>query len=144
MANYFFDNKIKQSTIDDRNVKYVYVEDVVEFLELCADNYISDGVDEVGCYTWSDSSDTWEPSTMNDCKAIESEVAKIKEQTGGITKVKENIFVGWNIVITLDSGEVIKTNSEPVDMSEVQEAMNIMLKPSFFGKRIKKFEIVAE
>ena len=75
MANYFFDNKIKQSTIDDRDVKYVYVEDVVEFLERCADNYISDGVDEVGCYTWSDSSYTWEPSTMNDCKAIESEVA---------------------------------------------------------------------
>ena len=144
MANYFFDNKIKQSTIDDRDVKYVYVEDVVEFLERCADNYISDGVDEVGCYTWSDSSYTWEPSTMNDCKAMESEVAKMKEQTGGITKAKENTFVGWNIVITLDSGEVIKTNSEPVDMSEVQEAMNIMLKPSFFGKRIKKFEIVAE
>ena len=82
MANYFFDNKIKQSTIDNK--------------------------------------------------------------TGGITRAKENISVGWNIVITLDSGEVIKTNSEPVDMSEVQEAMNIMLKPSFFGKRVKKFEIVAE
>ena len=144
MANYFFDNKIKQSTIDDRNVRYVYVEDVAEFLELCADNFISNGVNEVGCYTWSDSFYTWEPSTMNDCKIIESEVARIKEQAGGITRAKENIFVGWNIVITLDSGEVIKTNSEPVDMSEVQEAMNIMLKPSFFGKRIKKFEIVAE
>lgn len=144
MANYFFDNKIKQSTIDNRDLRYVYVEDVTEFLELCADNYIFDGVNEVGCYTWSDSSYTWEPSTMNDCKIIESEVARIKEQTGGITRAKENIFVGWNIVITLDSGEIIKTNSEPVDMSEVQEAMNIMLKPSFFGKRIKKFEIVAE
>lgn len=144
MANYFFDNKIKQSTIDDRNLRYAYVEDVAEFLELCADSYMSDGVDEVGCYTRSDSFYTWEPSTMNDCKIIESEVARIKEQTGGITRAKENIFVGWNIVITLDSGEVIKTNSEPVDMSEVQEAMNIMLKPSFFGKRIKKFEIVAE
>lgn len=52
--------------------------------------------------------------------------------------------MGWNIIITLDTGEVIKTNSEPVEMNEVQEAINTMLKPSFFGKRIKKFEIVAE
>lgn len=145
MANvYFFDDKIRQSTVSDRDTKYVYVEDFDEFIEICGDNYEHEGVDGVGCYTWSDSSYTWEPSTPNDCKAIESEVQKIKERTGGVTKVKEDVFVGWNIIITLDSGEVIKTNSEPVDMNEAQEAINILLKPSFFGKRIKKFEIVAE
>ena len=145
MANvYFFNDKIKQSEISDRDTRYVYVEDLDKFIEICGEDFEFSGVNEVGCYTWSDDDGEWRPSTMNDCKAIESEVQKIKEQTDNITKVKGNVFVGWNIVITLDSGEVIKTNSEPVDMNEVQEAINILLKPSFFGKRIKKFEIVAE
>ena len=141
---YFFDKELKQSSIDDPNAFYVYVEDVDEFIDLCGDNWEFQGVEDVGCYTWSNSSFTWEDSTMNDRKAVEQAVKKIKESTGGIARPKGDVFVGWNIVITLDSGEVIKTNSEPVDMNEVQEAINVMLKPSFFGKRIKKFEIVAE
>lgn len=145
MANvYFFNEEFEQSTVSDRDTRYVYVEDVAEFKDLCGDNYEWEGVEDVGCYTWSNSSFTWEGSTINDCKAVEQAVKKIKESTGGITRPKEDVFVGWNIVITLDSGDVIKTNSEPVDMNEVQEAINVMLKPSFFGKRIKKFEIVAE
>ena len=144
MAVYFFDKELKQSSISAPDTAYVYVEDIDEFKDLCGDNWENEGIDDVGCYTWSNSSFTWEGSTMNDCKAVEQAVKEIKESTGGITRPKGDVFVGWNIVITLDSGEVIKTNSEPVDMDEVQEAMNIMLKPSFFGKRIKKFEIVAE
>ena len=145
MANvYFFNDKIKQSKIHDNDTKYVYVEDVNEFIDLCGDNYEYEGVDDTGCYTWSDDDFAWRPSTMNDCKAIESEVQKIKKSTGGITKGKGNIFVGWNIIITLDTSETIKTNSEPISIDEAQEAINILLKPSFFGKRIKKFEIVAE
>lgn len=144
MAVYFFDKELKQSSISAPDTAYVYVEDIDEFKDLCGDNWENEGVDDVGCYTWSNTDFVWRPSTLNDRMCIEREIKKIKESTGGITKAKENIFAGWNIIVTLDSGEVIKTNSEPVDMDEVQEAMNIMLKPSFFGKRIKKFEIVAE
>lgn len=145
MANvYFFDKELKQSSISDPNAFYAYIEDVDEFKDLCGDNWESEGVDDVGCYTWSNTDFTWKLSTLNDRMCVEREIKKIKESTGGITRPKGDVFVGWNIVITLDSGEVIKTNSEPVDMNEVQEAINVMLKPSFFGKRIKKFEIVAE
>lgn len=145
MANvYFFDKELKQSSISDPNTFYAYIEDVDEFKDLYSDNWESEGIDDVGCYTWSNTDFTWKLSTLNDRMRIEHEIKKIKESTGGITRTKGDVFVGWNIVITLDSGEVIKTNSEPVGMSEVQEAMSLMLKPSFFGKRIKKFEIVAE
>lgn len=50
----------------------------------------------------------------------------------------------WNIEITLDNNNKIKTNDVPVSMEEVQEAIRVLLKPSFFGKRIKKFEITME
>lgn len=141
---YFFDKDFKQSSISEASALYAYVGDVSEFIDLCGGEWEKEGVDDVGCYTWSHSDFTWHPSTPNDCNFIEREVQKIKKITGGTTKVKEDVFVGWNIIITLDSGEVIKTNSEPVDINEAQEAINILLKPSFFGKRIKKFEIVAE
>lgn len=141
---YFFDKELKQSSISAPDTAYVYIEDIDEFKDLCGDNWENEGVDDVGCYTWSNTDFVWRPSTLNDRMCIEREIKKIKESTSGITRPKGDVFVGWNIVITLDSGEVIKTNSEPVDMNEVQEAINVMLKPSFFGKRIKKFEIVAE
>ena len=48
----------------------------------------------------------------------------------------------WNIIITLDTGEKIKTNTIPVSMEEVQEAMRVLIKPSIFGMRIESFEIV--
>ena len=135
---HFLDKDFEKSAPVDSY--FVLVDDVEEFKEICDKENISDyGVREVGCYFWNDASKSWCLTT----KAEWERITKVIE-TGGITKVKQNVFVGWNIVITLDSGEVIKTNSEPVGMNEVQEAINVMLKPSFFGKRIKKFEIVAE
>lgn len=135
---HFLDKDFQESAPVDSC--YVLVDDVREFQQICDKENISDyGVREVGSYFWNDDSESWCLTT----KAEWERIIRVIE-TGGITKVKENVFVGWNILITLDSGEVIKTNSEPVGMNEVQEAINVMLKPSFFGKRIKKFEIVAE
>lgn len=139
MANVYFDNKFNVCTVGD-NPEYLYVDDVDAFIQECSDEWIFENVNKTGVYHWNDYEEVWEPAIS----VVEEKIRGIINPIGGITKVKENVFVGWNIIITLDSGEVIKTNSEPVDMNEVQEAINIMLKPSFFGKRIKKFEIVAE
>ena len=51
---------------------------------------------------------------------------------------------GWNIIIILDTGERIKTNTEPVSIEDVQEAIGVLVKPSILGMRIKSFEIIAE
>lgn len=139
MANVYFDNELNVCTVGD-DPEYLYVDDVDAFIQECGDEWIFENVDRTGVYHWNDYEEAWEPAIS----IVEEKIRGIINPIGGITKVKENVFVGWNIVITLDSGEVIKTNSEPVDMNEVQEAINTMLKPSFFGKRIKKFEIVAE
>ena len=142
MANVCFNDKFEVCTIDD-SPEYLYIDDVDAFIQECGDEWISDGVDKTGVYHWNNYDELWE-SAISSVEGKIREVREVINSVGGITRIEKNIFAGWNIVITLDSGETIKTNSEPVDMNEVQEAINIMLKPSFFGKRIKKFEIVAE
>ena len=139
MANVYFNKDFKVCAMAD-SPEYIYIDDVDAFIQECGDEWIFENVNETGIYYWNDYNEVWEPAIP----LVEDKIKEVMGSTGGITKVKENTFVGWNILVTLDTGETIKTNSEPVDMNEVQEAINIMLKPSFFGKRIKKFEIVAE
>lgn len=139
MANVYFNGNFEVWTIDD-SPEYLYIDNVEAFIQECGDDWISEGVNKTGVYHWNGYDELWEPAIS----IVEEKIRGIIKSVGGITRAGKNTSVGWNIIITLDSGEVIKTNSEPVEMNEVQEAMNIMLKPSFFGKRIKKFEIVAE
>lgn len=139
MANVCFNDKFEVCAIN-ASPDYIYVDDVDAFIQECGDEWISDGVDKTGVYHWNNFDELWESAIPS----VEEKIREVINSVGGITRIGKNISTGWNIIITLDSGETIKTNSEPVDMNEVQEAINIMLKPSFFGKRIKKFEIVAE
>ena len=139
MANVCFNDKFKVCTVDD-SPEYLYIDDVDAFIQECGDEWISDGVDKMGVYHLN----YFNVLQASAISLVEEIIRVVLHSVGGITRIEKNIFAGWNIVITLDSGETIKTNSQPVDMNEVQEAINIMLKPSFFGKRIKKFEIVAE
>ena len=137
MANVYFNNKFEVCSIQD-SPEYLYIDDVDAFIRECLDEWISDDVESTGVYHWNDYEEVWEPAIS----AVEEKIMEIVGQKPSWQS--GNVFVGWNILITLDTGETIKTNSEPVSMNEVQEAINILLKPSFFGKRIKKFEIVAE
>lgn len=137
MANKYLNNNFDECAIY-RCPEYLYIDDVKNFLEDCGDDYISVGVDRPGIYQWSDDDDMWFIANPN----IEKKVRAIIEQNtpcqGG------EIFVGWNILVTLDTSETIKINSEPVPINDIHEAIDTLLKPSFFGKKIKKFEIVAE
>lgn len=144
MTYKMFDKNFKEITIDNPNWKYLYVEDYEDFVREYGYSWILDGIDKDGFYEYDEEKEEW-GLILRDYPIYNILQKKINDNVGGIKKVISNdVFVGWNIIITLDTGEVIKTNSEPVEMSEVQEAINVMLKPSFFGKRIKKFEIVAE
>lgn len=137
MANKYFKGNFEECAIDKAPL-YLYIDNVEDFLDDCRDDWISDNVDEPGVYQWDDNYEIWTMANPN----IEKKVRTIVEQNtpcqGG------EIFVGWNILVTLDTGETIKINSEPVSITDIHEAIDILLKPSFFGKRIKKFEIVAE
>lgn len=137
MANKYFKGNFEECAME-KGPLYLYIDDVEDFLKECADDWISDNVGKPGVYQWDDFHEVWILANS----AIEKKIKAIVEQNtlcqGG------EIFVDWNILVTLDTSETIKINSEPVPINDIHEAIDTLLKPSLFGKRIKKFEIVAE
>lgn len=139
MANVYFNKKFEVCPVN-ACPDYLYVDDVEAFIRECGDDWIADDVEEAGVYYWNDTHEVWR---LADVKT-DLKIREIIKTINNITKVKSDILTDWNILVTLDTGETIKMNSELISIDDVQEAINILLKPSFFGKRIKKFEIVAE
>ena len=143
MANKYFNEDFKVCTIE-HNPMYIYIDNVEDFLNDCGDDWISDNVDKTGIYQWDNESWTWEIANST----IDDKIRALIEKTNSIRQEKSsqdnNKIVRWNILVTLDTDETIKINSESVSINDIHEAIDILLKPSFFGKRIKKFEIVAE
>ena len=137
MANKYFKSNFEECTIDKAPL-YLYIDNVEDFLDDCRDDWISDNVNEPGIYQWNDDYEVWDMANSN----IEKKIRTIVEQNS--SNQSNNIPVKWNISITFDTDETIKINSEPVSITDIHEAIDVLLKPSFFGKRIKKFEIVAE
>lgn len=136
MANVYFNSDFKVCSISNSPV-YLYIDNVGDFLNDCGDDYIYDNVGNSGVYQWDDYYEVWNLANSAIEKKIEALVEEINSSR------QNNNSIGWNILITLNSGEVIQTNSEPVPMNEVHEAIDILLKPSFFGKTIREFKIVA-
>jgi hypothetical protein len=137
MANKYFKGNFEECAME-KGPTYLYIDNVKDFLNDCGDDWITDGVNEPGIYQWKDDYEIWVMTNPN----IEKKIKTIVEQS--IPHQGGEIFVGWNILVTLDTDETIKINSEPVSINDIHEAIDTLLKPSFFGKRIKKFEIVAE
>ena len=136
MANIYFNSNFEECAID-KNPWYLYIDNVKDFFGECADDYISDNVDKPGVYQWNNDYEVWDLAAPGTDKKIRALVEQ------NISCQSNNISIKWNILITLNTGEVIQTNSEPVPMNEVHEVIDILLRPSFFGKTIKEFKIVA-
>jgi len=141
MANIYFNEDFKVCTIKN-DTMYLYIDNVKDFLDDCNDEWISDNVDETGIYQWDNKSWTWVRANSAVEDKIRALVKKIDSPRQEHTS-QSNKSIGWNILITLNTGEIIQTNSEPVPINEVHEAIDILLRPSFFGKTIKEFKIVA-
>jgi hypothetical protein len=141
MANKYFNNNFEECVIY-RCPEYLYIDDVENFLEDCGDEYISDGVDEPGIYQWSDDDDAWFIANPN----IEKKIRAIVEQNSPrqeISNQVDNVSIKWNISVILKTGGTILINSEPISTNEIHEVIDTLLKPSFFGKTINEFKIVA-
>lgn len=136
MANVYFNSDFKVCSIGN-DPTYLYIDNVKEFLYDCGDDYIADEVNEIGTYQWDYDSEVWNLAPPR----IDKKIRALVEQNTSCQS--NNISIKWNILITLNTGEVIQTNSEPVSMNEVHEAIDILLRPSFFGKTIQEFKIVA-
>lgn len=143
MANMFFEKRgiggvMTECDIGD-SPDYLYIDDVKAFYDTCGDTYITENVFSTGVYKWDDNNEIWEQT--NDptiTRPIMDIVRKKEKEVGGITKATND---SWNIEILLDDDTILKTNDEPVTMDEVIEAIKTMLKPSFFGKRLKEITL---
>lgn len=143
MANMYFNDDFEVCSIS-KDPAYLYIDDVDKFLHDCGNGYVSDGVDKSGVYLWNDYYCVWDladPEIDKKIKAIVEEITSLRQE---LPRQSNNTFTNWNILVTLDTDETIKINSEPVSINDIHEVIDTLLKPSFFGKRIKKFEIVAE
>lgn len=141
MANMYFNSDFKVCSMDN-SPWYLYIDNVGDFLNDCGDDYIYDNVGNSGVYQWDDFHEVWILANS----AIEKKIEALVEEINSLRQEKpsqNNKSIGWNILVTLNTEETIQTNSEPVPMNEVHEAIDILLKPSFFGKTIKEFKIVA-
>jgi len=127
-----FDKDLDEIRIeDDNHWCYLYVENYEEFCNKYKDDWILDGIKQDGLYEYDDDTQIWRRITN---KIISKEI---------LNKVN-NKKKSWNIIVTLDTGERIQTNVEPISIEDVQEAIGVLVKPSILGMRIKSFEIVAE
>lgn len=134
MTYKMFNEDFEEITIEDSgNWCYLYVENYRDFLNEYEDEWILDGIDEDGFYKVDRCMEEWIKITDKNSLAYKMISKKVP-----INKK------GWNIIITLNTGEKIQTNTEPVSIEDVQEAIGVLVKPSILGMRIKSFEIVAE
>ena len=138
MAYKMFDEDFKEiKVVDCDRWRYLYVEDYRDFLNEYEDVWVLDGINEDGFYKYDTCVEEWTKITDKDSFTYKMISEKVSSDVKSAKK-------GWNIIIILDTGEKIKTNTEPVSMEDVQEAMGVLIKPSILGMRIKSFEIVAE
>lgn len=138
MAYKMFDEDFNEIKIlDGDRWRYLYVEDYRDFLNEYEDDWVLDGINEDGFYKYDTRIEEWTKITDKDSFTYKMISEKVSSNV-------KNAKKGWNIIIILDTGEKIKTNTEPVSMEDVQEAMGVLVKPSILGMRIKSFEIVAE
>ena len=141
MANMYFNEDFKVCTIE-HNPMYLYIDNVEDFLDDCQDEWISDNVDKPGIYKWDNEFWTWEIANST----IDNKIRALIEKTNSLRQEpprQNDKPIGWNILVTLNTGDVIQTNSIPLSIKEIPEAIDILLRPSFFGKTIKEFKIVA-
>lgn len=141
MANIYFNSDFKVCSMV--NAEYLYIDNVDDFLKDCGEDYIYDNVDEKGVYQWNDYDDVWELANLAVKEKIKSLVKEVNSLRQETPHQNNNNSIGWNILVTLNTGDVIQTNSVPLSIKEISEAVDILLRPSFFGKTIKEFKIVA-
>lgn len=131
MKNYYFDCQLNPAD-SIYTADFIIVNSVEDFMEECEiAGVISNGVKQKGVFEWDDDALKWNLTDFSTAQNLRMKTLCERSEE-------------WNIIVTLKDGTRIKTNDTPVPMNEVQEAINVMLKPSFFGSRIKKIELFVE
>jgi len=142
MANMYFNSNFKVCSISGSPV-YLYIVDVKEFLRECRDEWVCEGVEEAGVYQWNDYYCLWrlaDPAIDQKIRTLVEEINSLRQEK---PRQNNDKSIKWNISVILKTGGTILINSEPISTNEIHEVIDTLLKPSFFGKTINEFKIVA-
>lgn len=141
MAYKMFNYNFNEVAIESFDWKYLYVTDYKDFVSEFGKRWILNGIERDGIYEYEEFYEKfggkWRELTDKNSFIYKTISKKVSSNVKGAKK-------GWNIIVTLNTGEKIQTNTEPVSIEDVQEAIGVLVKPSILGMRIKSFEIVAE
>lgn len=125
---------------------YVLISDYDEFLSDCIrENIITDGLadaHEMANFKYplvvkmNLNNVEWEYVSPNDYPTWLSKEIENESVTSKSTKEKL-----YNLYVIFKTGITLQTNTEPVTLEEITEAIEVLQKPSIFGKQIAEFKI---
>ena len=91
---------------------------------------------------WDCNNDEWFKVEEEDIPYSVMKMMKGGEEEETAAPVKTTKL--WSLIVTLDNGDCIQTNSEPVPFEEIMEAINVLKKPSILGSRIITYRLFLE
>lgn len=136
--------------VDDVELaEYVYIEkgSVDDFVNFLEDNKLGYGsLTEDSWHYWSDGKWQFETLYKEDLiKELNGHLPKTFFDVDSITKttktIKTNKTNEFNLIIKLNNGIAIQTNTEPCTLDEIFEALKVLQKPSILGKQVKEYRI---
>lgn len=138
-----FDENWKEDTLG--YCTYALINDYDEFFNACDNEdiitdglYNSYGKAEFKCPFVIKMTDDeeWEYLSPNDYPAwLTKEITKSKSES---TNTNPKLY---NLYVIFKSGITLQTNTEPITFEEIAEAIEVLQKPSIFGKQIAEFKI---
>lgn len=139
-----FDENWKEDTLG--YCTYVLINDYDEFLTACIrEDIIVDGLAEA--YEIAEHKCPfivkldkdyfeWDFVSPNDYPTwLSKEIAKSESES---TNTNAKLY---NLYVIFKSGTTLQTNTEPITFEDITEAIEVLQKPSIFGKQIAEFKI---
>lgn len=124
---------------------YVLINDYEEFINDCIrEDIIEDGLAEA--YEIAEHKcpfivkmtdyEEWEYFSPNDYPTwLTKEIAKSESES---TNTNAKLY---NLYVIFKSGTTLQTNTEPITFEDITKAIEVLQKPSIFGKQIAEFKI---
>lgn len=143
-----YDENWKEDTLG--YCTYVLINNYEEFINDCRkEEIITDGLynsygeAEFKCpfVVKMTDDEEWEYLSPNDYPTwLTTEIVKSESESATHESTNTNAKL-YNLYVIFKSGITLQTNTEPITFEDITEAIEVLQKPSIFGKQIAEFKI---
>lgn len=144
-----FNKRGKESDLD--YCTYVLVDNYDEFFSDCVDReIITDGLEEAYeeakqrcpfAIEMDEGDYEWKYCSFDDCPTWLSKQLVKPESVFVAHESTDTNAKLYNLYVIFKSGITLQTNTEPITFEDIAEAIEVLQKPSIFGKQIAEFKI---